>query len=278
MALYLLTRRWALIIIGAILALGGLIFGFTSHQVAYKTTPQGTIAHFLAGDDGTDYVQMDNGPTLYILKQQDFTPAIHGTDTFVNGDSVSLVYRPDNTTDIDVTSILGTHLVGKAYKVIAIITLDNGKKVYATSEYSQNPKGFFQNNWGIGAISLVAGLALAVVAVFLPRRKTQQGGFSVAPSAAMGMQDIPPQAMVYEQPYQNPAQYQQSQQYRENPQYPQYQQPEQPGQPGYEPTQTANPYNPGQPSSYPQQPQQPQQGGSYEPTQWANPYNRPPQS
>ncbi len=277
LALILVTRRWGLIVVGAILAVVGLIVGFTSHGVTYQRVPQGTIAHFLAGDDGTDYLQMDGSSTLYILHEQDFTPAINGTKTFANGASISLIYSPDDTTGIDVTSTLGTHLVGKAFKVVQITSLDNGSKVYATSEYSQNPNGFYQNNWGIGAILLVIGLVTAGAALILPaafgvRKPQSQAGFSVAPSAVMGMQGTPPQANPYQQPYQNPAQYPQQQQY---PQYPQ------PGQPGYEPTQMANPYNPGQPPSYPQGPQgpqNPQPGGSYEPTQWANPHDRPPQS
>ncbi len=48
LALILVTRRWGLIVVGAILAVVGLIVGFTSHGVTYQRVPQGTIAHFLA--------------------------------------------------------------------------------------------------------------------------------------------------------------------------------------------------------------------------------------
>jgi hypothetical protein len=261
-----------LIPLGLLTAIGGIIYGATSHTVANpsqipsnssQSAAQGTIAHFLAGDDGTDYLQLDGSQTLYILHQQDFTPAINGTNTFANGDSISLVYRLDDTTDIDVTSTLGTHLVGKAFKVIEITSLDHNQ-VYATAEYSatqtssQNTSSSSQNNWPVGGALIFVGLLLTVAGIFLP--------------AALGGR----------KPQVSPYLYQQ--QYPPYPQYPQY------PPAGYEPTQMANPYNlynPGQPPSYPQQPQYPQypqspqypqQGGSYEPTQWANPYNQPPQS
>jgi hypothetical protein len=80
------------------------------------------------------------------------------------------VYRLDDTTTIDVTSTAGTHLVGTAYKVIEITVLDNPQQVYATSEYSQHPTGFFQNNWVIGDPLIGVGIAIIVLAFFIASR------------------------------------------------------------------------------------------------------------
>ncbi len=265
---FLLTRRWGLITVGSLLILFGLGYSLGSHQVTYQKAGLGTVAHHLASkDSGGGYLQMDNNPSmLYYLNESDFSPTIK-FDTFGRGDTISFIYNPDDSQAIDVTSELGTHLQGTAYKVVEITLLTNGsQQEFTTAEFSQAPNGYYQNNWAGGVSSLVIGLLTAGLAFAWPMlrgKNKQQGSFGVAPSAAMG---VPQQANMYQQPYagqyQNPGQYQQyPQQLYQNPgQNPQY--PQQPYQ-----------QNPGQYSQYPQQQpgQYPPQSGSYEPTQRANP-------
>lgn len=251
------TRRWGLLIIGAALLIGGLIYGASSHSVAYQSVGKGTVAHFLAGDS-TGYLKMNGSSTLYVLNENDFTPTINGTDTFANGDIISFVYRTDGTTNIDETSTIGTRLSGPAYTIVELTVYANGgQKVYNTSDYSQHPSGFYQNNWlGGGAIAFI-GFIIVDLTFFLPlilKKKKVQPAYN---AAAMEMQG---QANPYQQPYQNPDQYNQYGQYNQNNAYP----PQQPGQ--YTPGTYNQPYGYGQP-----------QPGQYEPTQRADPYNQPPQ-
>ncbi len=261
LAILLLTRRWGLLIIGAALLIGGLIYGASSHQVAYQNVGQGTVAHFLAGDS-TGYLKMDGSETLYVINENDFTPTINGTDAFANGDTISFVYRTDGTTNIDETSTIGTHLSGPAYTIVELTVYANGsQKVYNTSDYSQHPSGFYQNNWlGGGAIAFIGFIIfdLAFVLPLILKKKKVQPAYS---PVAMG---VPGQGQPnpYQQPYQNPGQYNQYDQYGQYNQNNAY--PPQPGQ--YAPGSYNQPYGYGQP-----------QPGQYEPTQRADVYNQPPQ-
>lgn len=294
--------RWffVLIVVGIMFVLVGIATGASSHSSTYRQIAKSTIAHYLSAD-GTGYLQLDSGPDLYIVHEGNFTPAVNGTNTFQDGDTVSLVADPQDTTNIDKTSTIGTHLVGSASNVVQIIAFDDNtgqpKTTYATSAYNANQNGYTQNNWGVGGILIVLGLLMAVGAFFLPRRKPQPS-FGVTPGIpGMGQQQM---TNPYNAPYQGvppyPGQFGQSGQ-----QLPPYQQPPSPysgannsyAQPQYptpppQPGQTrqprqqfANPY--GTPhTQYPPQPPQtgyeptqradPPGPGGYEPTQRANPY------
>jgi hypothetical protein len=292
---------FTLIVFGAIALLVGIIVGVSSHQITYQSVGRGTIAHYIASEDGTGYLQMTSSPTLYVVNENDFTPIINGIDTFKDGDAISFFYQPDNTTDIDVTSKIGTHLVGKAYTIVQITLFDtNGQTIFATSAYKQHPQGYSQNNWGLGILLILAGLAMVGGSFFVGRNRLQPS-FNAAPGAMMGNpmgMQAPANPYAQASPYQGTEQYphyqqhpQQYQQYPSQPdqyppasQYPAFsaQQPmgapaqytpyppqsEQYPYPPVDPTQYT-PYPP-QPAPYPQNPAQP---GQYPPNQ--SPY--PPQ-
>lgn len=284
LAILLLTRRWGLIIIGAALLIGGLIYGTRSHPVTYQSVGQGTVAHFLAGDS-IGYLEMNGSSTLYVLNENDFTPTLNGINTFSDGDTISFVYRTDDTTDIDQTSTIGTHLSGPAYTVVELTTYsDAGQKVYNTSDYSQHPSGTYQNNWLGGGTLAFVGLIIIALAFVLPsllkKNKAQLTPTAPAYNPAnmgMNMQSQPhpynqPQS-YNQQPYQNPGQYEQYGQFTPNNPY----SPQQGNQ--YPPNPYNQPYGQAQlsQSGQPSQPGQPGQSGQHEPTQRANPYNQPPQ-
>ena len=269
--LFLITRRWGLIILGAILALGGLFYGVSSHQVMYQTVAPGAPAHYLE-DGSTAYLQMQNSETLYIVNENDFSPPLTGS-VISNGGNISFVYRPDDTTSVDVTSTRGTHLQGDGYTVVQMTVYDaNGQnpQIYTTSEYTQNPNGFYQNNWAGGIVIFLVGLVILGSVFFLPKtlgKKKKLASANGIPPAQMnvpnGMQG---QAYPYQQPYQNPVPANPyAQPYQGPAQYPQY--PQQPQQP----------QSPAQYGSNVQYPQYPQ-SGSNEPTQFAGPYNPPPRN
>jgi len=267
--IFALSRWWGLIILGAIPVIFGIYYGVGSHQVTYRSVGQETVAHFLSGDtsssDQTGYLQLENDPRLYVINESDFTPRLNG-NSFGDSDVISFIYRPDSTTSIDVSATnTSTHLQGEAYTIEQITVAGSngqGPKVYTSSEYNQNPKGFYQNNWPIGGGLVVFGLIIASLALVVPMLRGKKKAQPKQVYQQGGQQYLnQSQANAYGRPQQNPNQYSQypQQPYRNPAQYQQPQYPQQPGQ-----------YNP--PPQYPPQPgqqywQYPQQGGPYEPSE-----------
>ncbi len=190
LAILLIPRRWGLIVVGAVLAIAGLIVGITSHQVTYQTVNKGTIIHYLygqsdsGGNDNSDaYIELQDG-SLYFLNESDFSPALN-SDT-IQSQVVSMVYDPTNTKSIDISSSnTSTHLSGTGDQVVQLTSFySNGQNpaTFTTSEYQQNPNGFYQNNWTGGAALLVLGLLIGGAALLLPMfmpglaAKARQGG------------------------------------------------------------------------------------------------------
>ena len=277
--LFLLTRRWGLIVLGSLLALGGLGYGASSHQVAYQTLHQGGSFRFFAVEGGTDYILLN--ATYYVINENDVSPAFDGSAFGRNNNLTlgSLAYRTDSRS-IDVKLTDGTVLQGTAYTVEQFVVTDtsgSNQQTYTTAEFTQNPNGFYENDWVGGMGLLVVGLTVAGLAFFIPRlrgkNKTQRGLNTAQAGMPMGTQ---PQVHPYQQPYQGPVPYLQYQhQSYQTPTH--YSQPPYPVQPGqYNPVQWTPPsHQPAQYSQYPQQPGQHyrQQSGSYEPSRSANPYD-----
>ncbi len=205
-------------LLGGALIIFGVLLGVTSHQTTYKAVNQETIAHFLSDDspssDKRGFLQFEKDSRLYLINESDFTPKVDG-NSFGDGDVISFVYRTDSPTNIDVkASNTSTHLVGDAYTIEQLTVPGSngqGSKVYTSSEYSQNPKGFYQNNWPIAAVVIVLGLIIAALAFFLPmlrdRNRNKAQPASVASPISMGMPfGAQPPVNAYGQ---NPNQFQQ---------------------------------------------------------------------
>ena len=250
---------FAMIALGAILLLAGIVYGLGSRHVQYKSVPQGSIAHYLSAD-GTDYLQMEGDPALYIVHEDNFSPKLA---SFADSDTISFVYDPGETTSIDEKSTLGTHLVGTASKVVEITAIDaaNGQKTYTTPEYTSNSKGYDHNQWPLGIGLLVVGLLLIGGSFFLPKKKRLQTTATplVTPSIPMPAlqqrQGYPQNTSPYGQPIQQG--YPQNFQPQTNP----FQQMPRPGYPQQPVAPFGSPQQP-QPFGQPQQP---------------NPSNQPPQ-
>jgi len=237
LAIILLTRRWGLIAIGLILIIAGLIYGLSSHSVSYITVKQETIAHILSGG-GTGYLQLQSDSQLYIIHQSDFTPAIDDS-TFTDGDVITFVYRPDQTTSIDETATnSGAHLKGDAFTVEQITATDsNGnQQTFTNSEYSQNPGGFYDSNWLPGGLLLLAGLIIGGAAFVMPVVRKPKTAYGITPPGGMGMDTGLQSSQPYQQPDQEPSPY--NQPYPDT--VPSYDGPAPSGQ--YDPTQPYNPY------------------------------------
>ncbi len=288
LAILLLTRRWGLIVVGAVLVLAGLIVGANSHQVTYQTVNKGTIIHYLYGggsDDNDAYIELQDG-SLYFLNESDFTPTLNSDS--IKSQVASIVYDSANTKSIDVSSSnTSTHLSGTGDQVVQLVSFDDGGQnptTFTTSEYHQNPSGFYQNDWGWGGVLLVLGLLIGGAALLVPMlmpglaAKAKQGspGFSMSPPANAYQQPLNEQPGPY--PSANPSYpYPGAAQYPPQGGYPPH--PAQYGQPSQGPV---APTQYGQP---PQAPAYPPTPGSYEPTRYAappeprqygSPYDNPP--
>lgn len=161
---------WA-ILVGLIFGIGfiaaGIIVGKQSHQVVYQSVTNNTIAHYIIGNNGTDYMQMAGSPNLYIVNENDFTPPVDGSSL---GNNISFIYQPDTTTKIDVSDVAGNHLSGGAYTVLQITVQGNNQTTYNTAKYTQNPNGYYSNHWWIGAGLIALGVLLAIMTLISPFR------------------------------------------------------------------------------------------------------------
>ena len=234
----LLSRRWGWMILGVVVAGIGVALGASSHQVKYQPITNGNFTPYVV-EGGTDYLQASDGSTYYVIKEADLSPHFDGNTVFGGGQKTFAILTRSDTENVDVQLTDGTHLLGTGYRVERIAQADptTGQfmQTYSTAEYTQNPSGFYENDWagGIGLIAL--GLLSFGLGLFAPRIFKNRRQKASAPAPVMvGNQG---QAMPYQQtpnsymqPYAGPSQYPQYQQ-----QYPSY--PQQPG--GYDPTQLA---------------------------------------
>jgi hypothetical protein len=219
------VRLLIFLVTGLLCAIVGLFIGLSSHQVTYHNAGKEIVAHFLSGGSSSSnrigYVQMLNDANLYIVNEDDFSPPVKD-NSFGDGDTISLIYRPMDTTSINVSATnTSTRLQGSAFTIVQFTVLpsgginSSGAQTYTSSEYSKNPSGFYQNNWLLGAGPLAVGLLLIIVGFilqFLRSRKKMQPEVNVAPPIMVNMpvsQYQQPQVYAYQQPYQNFAQYQQ---------------------------------------------------------------------
>ncbi|HCI79200.1 MAG TPA: hypothetical protein DHW02_05890 [Ktedonobacter sp.] len=184
--------------IGLVTLLTGLLYGFSSQAVAYQHTPQSQVAHFLSAD-GVGYLQLATSSSLYIVHEDDFRPGINES-SFGDGDVISLVYDPSATTSIDVSSKLGTHLVGDASKVVEITLLtSSGITQFLTPDYTQHQDGYSINRWPVGGGIAVLGLLIMCLAIYMysGRKKHTHDDGAVNPSqgnssAQIITQDVQP--------------------------------------------------------------------------------------
>lgn len=260
LAIILLRNRWGLMIIGAALIIGGLIWGATSKQVTYENSQTNATYHIGTGEStGNVYINADGSSDYFVAISGDFNPAIAQSD-IDNSTSLSFVARTD-TTSVDLQLDDGT-TVNEAHRIEKLVFYDKNGNVmstYTTAEYKANPNGFYEDEWIKSIWLILAGLIIGGAALIYPMVRKQpavNAGFNIGPTGAQPYQPYQQPGVTYEQPnpygqaYQGPQQYPQGGQ-----QYPPQQgAPYPPAQPGYnQPQPGNNPYPPYPP--YPQGPQ-----------------------
>jgi hypothetical protein len=182
----LFRHRLGPFFLALILLVIGVTIGLTSHQVTYQRLEHVKILHYLSGSgankadlpdylfglgDNTAYIQLEDH-SLYVLKLSEFTPTLN-VDSLQSPMS-TLIYESQDTEEIDVSATnTQTHLVGNGAQVVQLISYgaDGSAKTFNSTEYMQNPQGFYRNNWSFGAYFIVAGLILGFVLFFFARHR-----------------------------------------------------------------------------------------------------------
>lgn len=165
---------WFLGGIGIIVILIGLLVGTSSHQVTYSQISDATLSHYLTqpnGSDDTAYLETSDG-TLYTLHQNDFTPTLNSDK--ITSRTISFIYNPTDTTSVDESSTnTSTHLQGEAYTIVQLTlsNQDGSRQAFTSKDYTANPQGFYENKWVGGTITIIVGLFVLVLAIFLIYRK-----------------------------------------------------------------------------------------------------------
>ena len=241
----LVGRRWSLLLLSVILLIGGLVGGFTSHQVSYIQSSSGVTYRINQGDQSHNvYIHSEGSDDYYVAFSSDFT--VVQSDLTGTG-SISFVARSDTSQLDPPLNAPDGSTIHDAHKIEKLTFADNNGQVtgtYTTDEYKANPNGFYENTWPTSILVIIAGLFFGGLGLYLFLRKKPQ----TSPAFNMGAGGAQP----YQQPYAQP-------------QYP-YQPPQQPY------IQPQQPYQ-GGPASYHQDAlQQPPYG-----QQAGNPYQRPSQ-
>ncbi len=273
LAILLLSRRWGLIVVGALLVIGGLIWGLTSHDISYQSYSRANYDINTGKTSGNVYINTKGSNEFFAAFKDDFSPAI-ATSDLDKTDTVSFIARTDTSTLDPALNANGT-TINDAHKIEQLVLYDqSGNKIntYTSTEYNANPNGFNDNHWLLASLLLIVGLLLGGAAFAYPMlAKKQQAGtnFNMGANPVQPYQQPYPQQQPYAQP--NPQQpYAQPNPYGQ-PQQP-YAQPNPYGQP--QPSAQPNPY--GQPPQYPPAaPYPPQQAPYGQPG--SNPYQQPPQ-
>lgn len=226
LAILLLSRRWGLIIVGAALLVGGLIWGMTSHQVSYTQLNNVTVDDYklrTGTQSGNLYINKEGSNEFYVAFSTDFSISDNDLNKTA---AISFVARTDQSSldpplDADGTTI------NDAHKIEKLVLLDeNGSVIntFTTAEYNANPNGFSDNEWMKAIWLILAGLLIGGAALLVPmfvKKPQASTSFNIggagtaqpyqqpAPYGQPYQQQQP--ANPYGQPYQGPGQYPQGQ-------------------------------------------------------------------
>lgn len=185
----LLRRPWGWLIVGIALVIGGLIWGLTSHGISYQNSSQsGTFSWAIGESTGNVYIHPDGSSNYFVAFSGSFNQAI--TEDEMNK-SVGLSYVAQTTTStLDPAFDDNGTTVNDAYKIEKLVLYDkngNVQETFTTSEYQNNPTGFYDNEW-LKAIWLVlAGLVVTILSIiFMARGRgaVAQNSFSINAAGA----------------------------------------------------------------------------------------------
>lgn len=178
------TRRWGMMVIGLLLAIGGgiLIYSATSQLSVYQNslakyrTIRGTIQNTfisisIAQGEGDYYAVMNNSTVIYnIGSNENFPTSTQFPDP---GADVSFTYRSDEPININRDFGNGQSLQGTGYQVAQFTVYDSSgqsPKVFASSDYAQIMPNISnaQAKRNIGIALLIIGLIIVALVFVVP--------------------------------------------------------------------------------------------------------------
>jgi hypothetical protein len=186
--LLLITRRWGWALIGALIIVGGVLWGVSSPLIPYEnsllnSSNQDSV-YIGATSDGNIYIWTTDktNPTFYVARTSDFNPPIDRTKIHLDS-RLNFVDRSD-TINLKATLADNVH-VTQAHIIEQLVIYDVNSKVTATynaSGYDPNSSGYLDSRWWPGGDATIAfGLLVACVALFVRRKKRAQGADPTAP-------------------------------------------------------------------------------------------------
>jgi len=237
LVILLLTRRWGLLIVGAALIIGGVIWGITSHQISYvQIHGDPSTYDFGTGQtSGNTYINLHGSNDYYVAFASDFSVPKSDIDNFAS----FTMFARDDTSTLDPALSTSSGDVNSAHKIEKLVlfksdgsTLDT----FTTAEYQANPNGFNDNEWLKSIWLVILGVIIAGAALIVPmmvKKPQPSTSFNIgAGGVQQPYQQPTPYAQQptspYAQPYQGPGQYPQGAAYP--PQQPAYGQPNNPYQ------------------------------------------------
>lgn len=221
LAILLLSRRWGIMVIGAILVISGLIWGLESQQVTYQSYQQGSNYEIGAGtQSGNVYINAKGSSDYFAAFNGDFTPPI-AQSNLDNWVAISFVARTDYS-GLNTSLNTGSTKVTEAHKIEKLVFYDQNGNIaasYTTTEYNANPNGFTQNNWLYSIWLILAGVVVFGLAFVLGKKPQTNASFSIGANGTQAYQQPYAQPNPYGQPYPQSDPYGQA--YQSPQQYPQ---------------------------------------------------------
>lgn len=174
----LVTRRWGWTLIGALIIVGGVLWGVSSPTIPYQnslTSSGDQIVYYIgAANNGDIYLWTTDktNPTFYVARHDDFNPPIDRTRIHLDS-RVGFVNRSD-TLLVDET-LAGNLHVSQAHIIESLTLYDTNTHIvasYNASGYTVGSSGYFDNRWWPGSsATILIGLFVACVALFVRRKK-----------------------------------------------------------------------------------------------------------
>lgn len=153
----------------ALLGIGALV-GNTTFAAPYQSVQPGYVQTYISGNQSngfTSYLQMKGGSSIFIIHEHDFTPTF-SYQSLGADQHLSLVYRPIDSTDVDVTATDGLELKGTGYTTSAISVINGSNHtLFATAAYASNSSTYQENQWAIGGWFMAIGGAAIVLMLIL---------------------------------------------------------------------------------------------------------------
>ncbi len=158
---------WGVIGIG--LLVGGLIWGFNSHQASYQSYPVSSHYHISTGTvSGNVYINADGSNEYFAAFTYDFNPTIDLADIDKTA-AVSFIARTDTSTLSPHLNVNSTTIIYSAHKIEKLVLYDLYGHIintYASTEYNANPHEYNANYWPYASILLLLGTLCAGNGIF----------------------------------------------------------------------------------------------------------------